>query len=301
MGGQLTISIEIELGWRRGSRPHISENRRKETETLSRLLDTCDDLGIPLSFDVVGHLFHESCSGEHEGPHDADWFDIDPGTTVSDAPAFYAPDLIRSIDRASVDHEICTHTYSHLPLASVSERALWWELDHVNHVHNEFGLSSPVSLVSPKHETPRLDVLSDSSIRVVREPYREHDSTKVSPYRSYPTLTDLTREKGIAVTPCTVYPSLTSHTLPTGKTAPHRVYATLPISLRQWVHTRWLLNGVNHAASVDKPIHYWTHLYNMSNEEQFGAIKMFLEKVSEYDDSGKIEFSTMEELRDDPN
>jgi hypothetical protein len=39
----------------------------------------------------------------------------------------------------------------------------------------------------------------------------------------------------------------------------------------------------------------------MSNEEQFGAIKMFLEKVSEYDDSGKIEFGTMEELRDDPN
>ena len=47
----------------------ISADREEETRTLSKLLALCDDLGIRVTFDVVGHLFLEEWSGHHESPH----------------------------------------------------------------------------------------------------------------------------------------------------------------------------------------------------------------------------------------
>jgi hypothetical protein len=116
MTGELVISIEIELGWNRGGLSWISDGRTVETEILRDLLTLCDRRKIPLSFDVVGHLFHDDCSGSHEGPHESGWFDLDPGTSLETDPEFYAPDIVRLIDRSDVRHEICTHSYSHTAL-----------------------------------------------------------------------------------------------------------------------------------------------------------------------------------------
>lgn len=130
MAGVVTLSVEVELAWGqhdKGSEAFesvLSEGRTSETAALRRLLSTCDDLDIPISFDVVGHLFHDSCSGIHQSPHDSGWFDADPGTDLDTDPLFYAPDLIRSIDDATTDHGICTHTYSHALCDEISTATL---------------------------------------------------------------------------------------------------------------------------------------------------------------------------------
>lgn len=112
MAGALTISLEIELAWGTHDKDsndrfdHISPRREVETKTLNNLLKLCDDLELPITFDVVGHLFLSSCDGSHPSPHEGDWFASDPGTDEESNPLFYAPDMVKNIRDAKVDHEL---------------------------------------------------------------------------------------------------------------------------------------------------------------------------------------------------
>ncbi len=129
MTGIVTISIEIELGWGYhdiGDYRKLSDGRVAETKALSRLLSLCEELHIPITFDVVGHLLLEKCGGNHDGPHPEGWFSADPGTDVSEDPLFYAPDLIQDIVDTDVDHEIGSHTFSHIV---IPKRNLCFEAD----------------------------------------------------------------------------------------------------------------------------------------------------------------------------
>lgn len=72
MTGIITLSVELELGWGMhdmGVTSHLSDDRSAEETVLTNLLETCDRLSLPVSFDIVGHLYHESCRGFHEGPY----------------------------------------------------------------------------------------------------------------------------------------------------------------------------------------------------------------------------------------
>jgi len=79
----------------------------------------------------VGHLLLESCQsrdgvkhpeivrpGYFENPfwryREGDWFDADPCTDVQQAPAWYAPDLVRIILAEPQRHELACHTFSHI-------------------------------------------------------------------------------------------------------------------------------------------------------------------------------------------
>jgi len=100
MNGVATLNVEVELGWgmhNQSKYDHLSSDQSVETETLHQLLDLTDRLNLPITFDIVGHLLHDSCSGFHPGPHPEPWWDEDPGTNNDSDPLFYAPNLIREI------------------------------------------------------------------------------------------------------------------------------------------------------------------------------------------------------------
>jgi hypothetical protein len=59
MTGTITLSLEIELGWglaQFNKLDTLSDDRRQETDHLRRLLTLCDELSVPITFDIVGHL-----------------------------------------------------------------------------------------------------------------------------------------------------------------------------------------------------------------------------------------------------
>lgn len=130
MPGSAIFSVEVELGWgyhdlqRPNKYAALSENREAKTEPLERLLGLCHRLNIPITFDVVGHLLLDDCPGTHGGEYPADWFGADLGTDVESDPLLYAPDLVKMIEAAEVDHEICTHTFHTLSVRS-SRRFHW--------------------------------------------------------------------------------------------------------------------------------------------------------------------------------
>lgn len=132
MSGIVTFSMEIELGWGVHDTRNfyrLSENGQEERKYLSELLGVLEENKIRFSFDVVGHLFLEECDGQHNSPHSEGWFQADPGTNYQTAGLFYAPDIIRNIDSTPIEHEICTHTFSHALFDEISRETCAWELE----------------------------------------------------------------------------------------------------------------------------------------------------------------------------
>jgi hypothetical protein len=309
MGGTVTLSIEVELAWGFHDRPPtvdryaaLSDDRSRETTALSRILERCDVLDIPITFDVVGHLFEEQCPGRHDGPHESGWFDADPGTDRSVNPLFYAPDLVEAIDSAAVDHEIATHTYSHVICNKIPDAVLDWELTTVSSVHEAFDIARPTSIIPPRHREPSRSVLRDHDVQITRKT----DPRTVPPtgrigrfnwaFRRPPIIRTPRQTDGVVETYCSHYPSLTATHLPAGQRDPHPVFAVLPTRVRQRLHARYLTRHLDEAMTQDGHVHLWTHLFNLSNESQWSPVRSFLETLAQYRDDGDVTVARMNEL-----
>jgi len=305
MSGVVTLSVEVELGWGVhdiGDFSHLSDSGNRERAYLRRLLDRCEQLDIPISFDVVGHLLQSACDGDHDGPHADGWFEADPGTDRAIHPLFYAPDVVADIRDCTTSHELCTHTYSHVPCDSVSAETLSWELGAAQEQLTAVTGSRTVSIVPPRHRRPSADLLRDADIEIMRMSRDTSDRSRparlkellVGPHPTFePLLVD-----GIVETYCTSYPSLTSSALPAGQRSPLAPFSALPASVRQRLQRRYLRQAVRDAADTDGYCHLWCHLYELANEYQWSVVEAFLGDLAAMRNRGEIEVLTMARLND---
>lgn len=123
----ITLSIGLELGWgvyEMGKYNHLSDTRTAETQALHRLPDLADNHEPPITFDIVGYLLHQSCTGHHGGPYPDGYWTEDPGSNQETDPIFYAPDLVNKIQDRHVTHKFATHTYLHLLIDEASSELL---------------------------------------------------------------------------------------------------------------------------------------------------------------------------------
>lgn len=303
MTARVTLSVEMELGWGYhdlGRTDPFSEERIAETERLNALLSVCDRLEIPFTFDVVGALLLDSWPAQLDGPHADGWFDAIPKTGVDEDPLYYAPEMVRAIDDAAVDHEICTHTFSHVLFDRISRDVAAWELQQARRVHEEFGLDPPVSLVPPRHYRPPADLLVEHGIETLRIPgylparTRAHkfDRLLLSPQPPTPPRP----VEGVLETYCASYTTLTAASLPAGQLPVHPAFRPLPKSLCRNLHERYLDRAVERAIEADSDTHLWCHLYDMVDDDQFAPIVTFLETLADRRDRGAVEVVTMAEL-----
>lgn len=305
MSGSLTISMEVELGWGthdRGEYEYFSPDGERESETLNSFLRICDKYGIPVTFDVVGHLMEESCNGTHIGPYPDNWWIEDPGTHPETDPLFYAPEFVRRIDNTDVTHEIGTHTYSHILCDDVPSETIRHELQRASEVHQEFGLEPPRSVVFPRHQTPPYDVFSDLGIEVVRRPIDDYHVPENllkkffwGVTRTHP-VTELQREEGLVETPCTPHPSLSSGFLQTGQADLHPVLRGIPRPIRQRILRHYIKSAVDRAVEEDGHVHLWTHLFNIANDEHLAPIESGLQYLAKKRDAGEITIDRMRDL-----
>lgn len=310
MPATVTFSLEIELGWgvvQYNKLDALSPRRRAETRSLERLLDLCDNLGIPISFNIVGHLLLDGPLTSYDGGHKDGWFDQILKTNPEDDPEFYAPDLIEKIQTASVDHEVCTHTFTHVECANVSRDTLRWELDKVIETHDNFGLDRPVSMVPPRHSPPPRDILEEYKIGIVRS--SQAQSSKLSQLTNQIQLgKDILTGKqpivspelsnGVVETYCTRYSSLTAPFLPSGQLDPHPVFKSIPVAIRRWLHRRHLKSALSTAIDQQSYLHLWSHLWETANEIQWQQIEVFLRLVADERNRGYIQIQRMDELNE---
>jgi len=301
----VTISIEVELAWGVhdiDERGHLSKDGVAERRALRRLLAHCDEVGVPISFDVVGHLLADSCDGDHDSPHPEGWFDADPGTDAEDAPLFYAPEAVRDIRARSTDHELCTHTHSHTICGAVDSETVAWELDRAQASLRELTGSETVSVVPPRHSEPEASTLREHGVETARlsrdtsgngtlERVRE---LVFGPHPVYePRVVD-----GVVETYCTSYPSLAASTLPSGQRAAPAPFRVLPVRVRQALHRRYLSRAVDAAVEGDGDCHLWCHLYDLANDAQWPPVRDFLTELAARRDRGEVDVVTMAALND---
>ena len=308
MSATVTFSIEVELGWgviQYDNLDVLSQGRKAETEALERLLELCDELRIPMTFNVVGHLLRHNPLVTYDASHEDGWFDDIPKTGPENAPEFYAPGLVERIQESSVDHEICTHTFTHVECANVTNETLQWEFDKVLEAHEDFGLDRPVSLVPPRHSPPPRDILKEYGIEIVRSPRKRHSESQEAPNRVRLAWEILTGNQpikrprmvdDIIETYCTSFPSLTAPFLQSGQRKPHPVFRVIPKIVRRRLHRHNLNKSLTAAIERDSNIHIWTHLWETANGVQWPLIRSFLRRISESKTKEQIQIKNMKEL-----
>lgn len=304
----VTISIEVELGWGRHflENPNygsiISDDRAIETSKLQSLLELCDDLEIPITFDVVGHLLLDNCDGEHKGPYDPEWFSSDPETSIDDDPLFYAPDLIKMINSSSTRHEIATHTFSHVLFDQVEEDIADHEFQLVKDVYDNFGLPTPSSLVAPLHKRPPFQVLQLHDIETIRSPDRNIERgnwpvQSLNVVQRPNVIRNPKLKNGVLHSYCTPWPSLTSAMLPTGQRQVDPPLNWIPITIRKYLHKKKLHRALQNTINKQSHLHLWTHLYNMANEPQWDVIRGFLQTLANHKQETALQICPMKNLK----
>lgn len=134
--GAVSFSVDFELAWawvyaKGKSVDEAIQIGLRERAQVPLILAKMDEYAIPATWATVGHLFLERCERDAHGrahpdmvrlPHfenaywqftSGDWYQYDPCTDYKTDPAWYAPDLIRQIIAANVQHEIGAHSFSH--------------------------------------------------------------------------------------------------------------------------------------------------------------------------------------------
>ena len=308
MSATVTFSIEVELGWgviQYDNLDVLSQGRKAETKALERLLDLCDELRIPMTFNVVGHLLRDTPLATYDGSHEDGWFDDIPKTGPKNAPEFYAPGLVERIQESSVNHEICTHTFTHVECANVPNETLRWEFDKLLETHQDFGLDRPVSLVPPRHSPPPRNILKEYGIEIVRssrkrQPESQEASNRVQLARKILTGDQPIKQPrmvdDVIETYCASFPSLTAPFLQSGRKQPPPVFRVIPKIVRRRLHRHNLNQSLTAAIERDSNIHIWTHLWETANGVQWPLIRSFLRRVSESRTKEQVQIKNMKEL-----
>lgn len=188
--GLLCISADFELawGWRYAKTPKIDAEALgiRERKNISFILEKLDELRIPVTWATVGHLFLSECKRNNGFAHpdmprpnyfenelwkfkSGDWYDYDPCSNLTSAPAWYAPDLLERILDAKVKHEIGCHSFSHIGFNQeyCSKELASAEIEKCNEVMSGFGIK-PVSMVFPGNEEGYFDSLAKQNYKCVR-------------------------------------------------------------------------------------------------------------------------------------
>ena len=204
--GGLIISADFEMAWawryaKTGDDPLVKG--QAERENFPGILEILEKFNIPITFATVGHLFLEQCEkGQHNWmrriPHfndhwkftNGDWFDHDPCSNFKDAPEWYAPDLIQMILDSKVEHEIATHTFSHIDFSykNCPPPVAHDEMKACREAAKPFGVDL-TSIVFPGGTWGNIEAVKDHEIQI----YRRHVEYDLAyPYRD---------EHGLLVTP----------------------------------------------------------------------------------------------------
>lgn len=169
--GDLVLSIDAELAWGFHDQPAIPHDRLEGARTgWHVLLELLDRYEIPATWAIVGHLMLDACDGHHrDHPAPPGWFDRDPGGRSTAGDLWFAPDLVEAVQSATVDHEVASHTFSHVPfdLAEVTDRMVDAELALHKSIAKSWGESLD-SFVFPRNAVGRCEKLADHGFRCYR-------------------------------------------------------------------------------------------------------------------------------------
>jgi len=296
--GSVVLSLDAELAWGFHDRDELAEDRVSAArESWLRLLELFDDFEVPATWAVVGHLMLDSCDGEHaDHPTPDGWFDRDPGTWEGRDERWYGSKLVDAIEGADADHEIGSHTFSHVEFGHTTREIAAAEMRECVEIAEDRGVSVD-SVVFPRNYVGHRDVLAAYGVTSYRgtKPRRWYDR---GPLGSAAKL--LGWPTG-AVSPTMVTPEIDEYGL-----------VNVPASLylfgfegraRSLVEratgdpvVEMARRGIDRASTGDGVFHMWLHPNNLTDERDFDRMEAILEHLAAVRDRTPLTVETMGEI-----
>jgi peptidoglycan/xylan/chitin deacetylase (PgdA/CDA1 family) len=296
------VSIDVEMSWGQIHRPERDYTFPDEREQMSRLLDVFDDYGVPATWAFVGHLLLDGCSRDGGDAHpelvrpdynwfEGDWLAADPCTSVSEAPTWYAPDLLDQVAARRVGHEIGSHSFTHLIAGDpgCSEDAFRSDLRRCREESDRHGLELR-SFIFPRNQYGHEHVLAEEGFTTYRGRRADPHAGSSGVARRARGATEMvapTRKS--AVVPVSEHgiwnlPATYLHDVGDPKRYPVKI-AQAKRRLRQAVTHRGLF-------------HLWFHPHNVQHEPErwFDGLGQLLGRVSTLRAEGKLETLTMAQV-----
>lgn len=181
----LSADFELAWAWRYAYKKDWRRLSIQERENLPKFLKKFDELNLPITWAIVGHLFLKGCQRNGIAHPDmprpgffknelwefnkGDWYDFDPCSDFVSAPDWYAPDIIEKILNSKIQHEIACHSFSHIGFNEryCPKELAEAEMNKCESVMAQFGVK-PVSMVFPGDEAGHFDILARYGYKCVR-------------------------------------------------------------------------------------------------------------------------------------
>ncbi|MBX3192220.1 MAG: hypothetical protein KF819_34845 [Labilithrix sp.] len=305
------VSIDEELIW--GSFDHTPALRfERENPDLRgvfrELVSLFDELRVPATWALVGHLFLASCArGEDGRAHgdlarpryrwfERDWFGADPCTDRDRDPLWYGDDLVDAVLSARAGHEVGCHSFSHLVYgdAGCSARAAADDLRACVESARTRGITLR-SFVFPRNSEGHHALLRDNGFLC----YRGEDPTWFRPLPGTLKRSGHLIDQATALSPPVSEPNeqlAGLWNLPGSMLLLHRrgVRRFIPIAAR----IRKARLGLERAVREGKLFHLWFHPFNFAVDRaaMMSVLRAVLTHAVELRERGRLDIRTMGDL-----
>lgn len=294
----VVLSIDAELIWGFQHRESIPTERVEHArESWRYLVDLFEEYRIPATWAIVGHLFLEECDGTHEThPAAPEWFARDPGETLSSKPNWFGTDVIDAVLDSSVDHEIGSHSFSHIEFGRPETTAeiAAAELGHFKRATVEYDLEFD-SFVFPRNSIAHRELLAEHGYSCYRGPTpdRWYDGTPVRRAGKFATYAFGMSAPPIVIPEIDEYGLVNvpaSMSLFTFEGYPRKAIETIgrdPV-------VQQVKNGLESLAnSKEGVLHLWLHPNNITTNRDRERIERIFTSLIEYRSRYNIQVETM--------
>lgn len=282
--GKVVISLDAELAWGFHDLETLPTDQISQArDAWCDLLEWFDQYEIPATWAVVGHLFLDRCDGVHDDHASLPgWFERDPGGTVAKHPEWFGPKLVAAIQAADVDHEIGSHTFSHVECGNeqTSADVVRAELEASRQLAAKRGLEMD-SLVFPRNNVGHRSVIAETGFSCYRgrQPMGWYAGTPAyAPVKYTQTL--------FGRTPPLVEPEIDEHGLVNVPASLYLFTYDQPLgpatdAVLGDVIVRRACRGIDAAETSDGVFHMWLHPNNLTRKAERERVRRVLEYLAE--------------------
>lgn len=309
MKGQFTISLDTEIAWGK-----IESNRREQfyplfentKDVIERLIDLFDQYEIPATWGIVGRLvekekpFISKLENFYPNQTDALLYN-DNKRNKSDNSYLYYPKLLDLLKQAKVEHDIGSHSYSHIvfnnvrTIKGVEKEVAQKDFIAGQKLFSNNGLT-PKSFIYPLNAVGHTELLKESGFTCYR-------GDTISSFSNYPSfLRRLLRQLELffPICPETIDTSIQPNKLVCIPGSMHfkiihlGIKKHIPFSVLE----RKAIKGLNKAVTTQKCFHLWFHPFDFGwkTQKHFDAFEKTLEHAATLRQKGKLDIKTMAQM-----
>ena len=300
--GDIIVSVDAELAWGYHDRPTPPERIRSARDGWTDAVELFDRYDVPATWAVVGHLFLEECDGRHAShPLGPEWFDRDPGGSLEDYGLWYGRDLVETVAAADADHEIASHSFSHVEFgrSATGRETAVAEVTASLRAADRLGVSLD-SFVFPWNRVGHRDVLAEYGFECYRgdKPAPSYHDSRFRPVaklldwylggESPPVVTPAVDEYGLVDVPASMY-LFSFEGRPRALLEPVWSDPVVTVARR----------GVDRVSDGDGVFHVWLHPHNLLQPDGRERLAAILSYVDERRAEGDVTVRTMREVAAD--